>query len=93
MTQGNINYNNLVPLFSGKNSSGNYEDDRIKMFVHYLYIINPNNIYNGFNNNNPNETIGNFNEMMQVKNYFNKPNGSRDNDIHPEFYNFIINVS
>jgi hypothetical protein len=93
MTQGNINYNNLVPLFSGKNSSGNYEDDRIKMFVHYLYIINPNNIYNGFNNNNPNETIGNFNEMMQVKNYFNKPNGSRDNDIHPEFYNFIINVA
>ncbi len=93
MSKGKINYNNLTPLFSGKNSSGNYEDNRIKMFIHYLYIINPNNIYNGFNNNNPNETTGNFNEMIQVRNYLNKPDGSRDNDIHPEFYSFIIDMA
>lgn len=88
-----ILYDNLKPLFSGAYT--NYNDNRSKLFTRYLIKVNPISIVSGFNINNPNSTPENFNEMMEVTNYEEntKPHGSKDNDIHPEFYSFIVDVA
>ncbi len=90
----NTNYDDLKPLFSGAHQ-GKYNDDRAKLFAHYLEKINGPNVTNGFNNADANATPANFNEFMEVKNYEanTKPAGSRDNDIHPEIQAFVEDMA
>ncbi|VVU94900.1 hypothetical protein CPAV1605_625 [seawater metagenome] len=90
----NTNYDDLKPLFSGAHQ-GKYNDDRAKLFAHYLEKINGPNVTNGFNNADANVTPANFNEFMEVKNYEDntKPAGSRDNDIHPEIQAFVNDMA
>jgi hypothetical protein len=88
-----IRYDDLKPLFSGADAQGNYNDNRARLFAHYLNKINGQNITNGFNNNDANATPSNFNEFMVCDNYDNKPNGARDNDIHPDVYQFISEMA
>jgi len=90
----NTNYDDLKPLFSGAHQ-GKYNDDRAKLFAHYLEKINGPNVTNGFNNADANATPANFNEFMEVKNFEanTRPAGSRDNDIHPEIQAFVSDMA
>ncbi len=88
-----IRYDDLKPLFSGADAQGNYNDNRARLFAHYLNKINGQNITNGFNNNDANATPQGFNEFMECANYQSRPNGARDNDIHPEIYAFISDMA
>lgn len=89
-------FTDLIPLLSGADNLGKFNDERPKLFFYFLIKINHNNLLsNGFNNNNPNSTNGNFNDMMQIKYYqeSSNPRSSKITDIHPEFYQFVIDIA
>ena len=81
---------NIIPLFSGT-----FKDTRSKLFVSYLCKINSKSILNGFNNLNPDDTPENFNDLLQIYSYKakSKPRNSRSTDLHPEFYNFVVDIA
>lgn len=87
-------YEQLKPLFSGADAQGKYNDDRVKLFVHFLLKANTsNNLINGFNNTRPNETPGDFDQFMIVKNFNNAPANSRDTDISQEILPFVQDMA
>jgi len=80
-------FQDMRPLFSGQ-VNGTYNDKRSDLFVSKLIQLQ--DVANGFGPAD-NNTVG-IKNIYQARNYEERPTGMNDEEIHPEFIQFIKEV-